>query len=489
MGLRQTRRRRSSQEPGRCGGADHISALPDDLLLQILAGLGYTAAAARTSGLSRRWRGLWASLGDISLRDVPFPSLAAVLSRVARPPPPAISLLDIDVPKQNRRVPREHWPARADFASLMRAAARLAPERLILSLPPGGSNPNPVDFHLPCFHRAVSIVLESLPFVLRAPAAGGEFTALHTLRLLDCIVVDEDLAALLSCCPRLRVLVLTFKATNWLHHHRCRTVHSATLQELTVDSKRAWVSRVDIVAPALKQLGVSFWAYQEASISISAPMVETFWWQCFYATETIGFGLWSLQALTLLTPEKQGELPKLHICATNSSYTFSDEEANLAHEIEKHMVFEFFELELQLSTMGHVFGAFVLHVLEMNRICPVVRRLKVVWLSSPEKEACPANCPCEPMDWRTQIISLTALEEVEMDGFEGDDHEHDLLKLLLSCAPMLRRMTVKMSREVSLSDDDGCTKLYDIFKAYSSVECLVYLSSGLLHHSENCLPT
>ena len=204
MGLRQTRRRRSSQEPGRCGGADHISGLPDDLLLLILARLGGTAAAARTSGLSRRWRGLWASLGDIFLCYVPLPSVAAVLSRVARPPAPSVSLLEIHVPRQNRRVPREHWPDRADVASLLRAAARLAPEQLVLALPQTGSNPNPAEVHLPCFRRAASIVLESLPFVLRAPPAadGGDFAALQTLHLLDCIIVDVELDTLLSCCPR-----------------------------------------------------------------------------------------------------------------------------------------------------------------------------------------------------------------------------------------------------------------------------------------------
>uniref|UniRef100_A0ACD5UIC0 Uncharacterized protein n=1 Tax=Avena sativa TaxID=4498 RepID=A0ACD5UIC0_AVESA len=318
MGLRPRRRRRTSkaQQPG---GADHISALPDDLLLLILAGLGCTAAAARTCGLSRRWRGLWARLGDIFLRDVPFESLAAVLSCVARPPPPVISLLEIRVPKQNRRVPREHWPVREDVASLVRAAARLAPERLVLALPPGGSNPNPADLHLPCLRRAASIVLESLPFVIRAPVtAGDEFPALHTLRLLDCIVVDKDLDALLSRCPRLRVLELRHKRTACRGAHRQRTVRSATLQELVVDSDTGWLSRIRIVAPALKQLTMSFWAYKAASISISTPILEKVSWQCSYhKTATIRFGLWSLEMLRLETAQMPGHLPSLQIYATN----------------------------------------------------------------------------------------------------------------------------------------------------------------------------
>jgi hypothetical protein len=68
---------------------------------------------------------------------------------------------------------------------------------------------------------------------------------------------------------------------------------------------------------------------------------------------------------------------------------------------------------------------------------------------------------------------LTALEEVDIYGFEGEDHEYDLLKVILSCAPMLRRLTVELSHVLSASND-ARTKIYDL-AANSSVECLVYL--------------
>ena len=74
-------------------------------------------------------------------------------------------------------------------------------------------------------------------------------------------------------------------------------------------------------------------------------------------------------------------------------------------------------------------------------------------------------------------MSLTALKEMEVDGFEGEDHEFDFLKLVFKSAPNLDRVTVKLSREVS-SSSDICTKLYDIFGAYSYVECCVCLNSG-----------
>ena len=95
-----------------------------------------------------------------------------------------------------------------------------------------------------------------------------------------------------------------------------------------------------------------------------------------------------------------------------------------------------------------------------------------------EEEGCPTNCSCDPTDWKTQTISLTALEEMEIDGFKGEDHEYDFLKLVFMSAPILKRVTVKMSDEDSSSSRGSTDQLYDIFRTYSSVECCVYLSSG-----------
>ncbi|TVU41090.1 hypothetical protein EJB05_14584, partial [Eragrostis curvula] len=52
------------------GGKDLISDLPDDILHHILVRLSSTAAAARTSVLSRRWRYIWASVPELHIRKL-----------------------------------------------------------------------------------------------------------------------------------------------------------------------------------------------------------------------------------------------------------------------------------------------------------------------------------------------------------------------------------------------------------------------------------
>jgi hypothetical protein len=76
----------------RGGGADLISALPEDLLIQVLVRLRCARAAARTSLLSRRWRGLWTCLPDLIFRNVAIRSIQAALSSLQGH---GLSLLDI----------------------------------------------------------------------------------------------------------------------------------------------------------------------------------------------------------------------------------------------------------------------------------------------------------------------------------------------------------------------------------------------------------
>jgi hypothetical protein len=74
---------------------------------------------------------------------------------------------------------------------------------------------------------------------------------------------------------------------------------------------------------------------------------------------------------------------------------------------------------------------------------------------------------------------LTHLEEVEIDYFRGGDDEIDLVTLLFGSAPMLKRLTIKLARKIKQSDTQSCAMtLHNIYLAYPSVKCSVYLSSG-----------
>ncbi|XP_044436432.1 putative FBD-associated F-box protein At5g50270 [Triticum aestivum] len=242
MELRSGRRLRSSeQQPP--PGVDRISALPDDLLLLVLARLPCASAAARTGVLSSRWRDLWARPYQIVFRDVPFRSLEAALGSVDSP---AVSILEIHVPYEC--VPNP-FPDTAGVDSLLRAAARLEPAEFVFALPGHLSSPC-VDVDLSCFHRTTSIELDSCLLFLRVPT-GVDFPALEMLSLSGRI---PDLDPLLSCCPRLRTLQLR----SIVHDTSDLSVTSASLHELVVDRSSKRTSRVNIVAPMLKQLTMSF---------------------------------------------------------------------------------------------------------------------------------------------------------------------------------------------------------------------------------------
>ncbi|KAF7111585.1 hypothetical protein CFC21_111575 [Triticum aestivum] len=484
--------RSSSQEPdGPCDGADRLSALPDDLLLDVLARLPCAAAAARTEVLSRRWLGLWAGLRQIVFRGVALPSLEAALGRVDLPLP-AVSLIKIRVPIKQQRPhqpapkDKEHWrdSAGVPINSLLRAAARLEPEKLDFRIPSGISE-RALAVDLPCLPRATFIALNfSSLFSLAAVPAGAEFPALETLSLAECIT---DLGGLLSCCPRLRTLRLSRAV---FPDCVIRVVNSPLLQELVVECEARLTQRVVIVAPELKQLTISFTSVVAVNITVLAPVVEKISWQCCYLGPYIVFGLWSLSKLRLQSAERQGEPTTLYIYACVDPSPFRAQVHNFRREIQRHMVAAFSVFELHLTAKGHAFGAFVVHhLLGMDRISTATRRLKVVLHRSELREVCPTHCPCESPNWRSQTISLDALEEVEFNGFDGVDHEFDLLELILGCAPMLKRMIVKLSEETSASND-GCAKIVNIFKqASSSVECNVYHSSGIMYSSQNCPST
>lgn len=99
--------RRSQRPPHRVrfwcgpgGGPDRLSALPDDMLLLVLARLRCSRSTTRTGVLSRRWRGLWTSLPDLIFRDVAPAQIEAALAGLAGSPW-VLNALDIKISPSN----------------------------------------------------------------------------------------------------------------------------------------------------------------------------------------------------------------------------------------------------------------------------------------------------------------------------------------------------------------------------------------------------
>lgn len=145
-----------------------------------------------------------------------------------------------------------------------------------------------------------------------------------------------------------------------------------------------------------------------------------------------------------------------------------DGELNFAQEIAKLPVTNFSVIELYFKYERHVYGALVLQLLQIHQICAAAKKLKVFLpLQRKEKRACLGDCPCDkPKNWRSQNIFYTSLEEVEIYGFKGEDHEYDFLRLILICSPMLKRLTMRLAQAF-----EGCTtKLSSILLAHPSVD-------------------
>ncbi|KAM3262821.1 hypothetical protein ACQJBY_053130 [Aegilops geniculata] len=357
------------------------------------------------------------------------------------------------------------------FASLLRAAARLSPQDVIVTHEIYGH----VTVDLPCFHRATSIMMDLHYDISFTVLPTSEFSALEMLSLPGkCRVLD--IGTLVTCCPRLRTLKATV-AGNII-------VHSALLQELDIDRDIDTGCRgIDIVTPVLKQLQLKDRAGGDIGVSILAPAIEKVWWQRWYTGLPLVFGCWWLERMSIETIERSHvdswedscsqmqQLPRFHVlCLQLYSGNHLDAQLNFAQEMEKLPVTNFSVLELNFELYSHGYGALVLHLLRMRRIRATTKRLKVILPSWPKgrRQACLGNCSCDmPKNWSCQSAFYTRLEEVEIHNFGGKDHEHDFLKLIFKCSPKLKRMTVRLACTFK-----GCTtKLHNIFLAHPSVNC------------------
>lgn len=255
-------------------------------------------AAARTSVLSHRWcRGLWRHLLELYFLDTPRRALEDALPQIAVP---KVSLLHIVPDSSSWCVNVGQRFSTASIASLLRDATRLDPVDLKFV---GWLEPKDrgIAAELPCFSRATSINLDVPCLNLTLPAQSGEFPVLERLAITGCLV---DIGALISRCPRLRVLELKlYQNTNVI------LVHSATIEELTVTSyhnNSGAVQGLDIVTPLLKKLKLRINMKKDFAMSFVAPMLENLYWNCrwcWFDFDVCIDGMWCFRHLQLHTGE------------------------------------------------------------------------------------------------------------------------------------------------------------------------------------------
>jgi hypothetical protein len=263
----------------RRGAEDLISGLPDELLHTILVRLKSAAAAARTSVLSRRWRGVWAHMPELVLRGsrarataTPNPSalldsIDAALNFYAAP---TLHSLKIDVTGIDWcDVPANRIAPWLRFAS-QRLAGKLCISLCVFVMPWGIKIKE--QLALPIFERATEIDIK-LPviFFLRPPPTGS-FSALTDLKISCARMDGGELGCVVSSpqCPRLRKLRI-FAVTLDPNCDVCICSESVECLDYRADN----TGMLEVNAPKLQEISVSRAA---KAACIVAPNLENIKW-------------------------------------------------------------------------------------------------------------------------------------------------------------------------------------------------------------------
>ncbi|KAL6647705.1 hypothetical protein ACP70R_015142 [Stipagrostis hirtigluma subsp. patula] len=470
-----------SDDDDAAAGEDRLSALPDDILLLVLLRLD-TAAAGRTSVLSRRWRRLWALLPALSFPFAPSPRLIA--SALAAHEAAILHLFVGTLGASPDSV----------AACLANAAPRAYGCVVFRNgVPEGNADDDEEEeeeageggaFELPCLEHADAVCLDLGLLGLAVPLA-GVFARLTELSLIAVRLHGPcELGDVVSSprCPCLQRLVV--HCASGLGN---LSIHSESLIFLNLDDLYG-LRRLTIVAPALKQLRLhSCFAQDQRIADILAPELELLYWRDAYDPSSVQLG-------------KMEQVKKL---ATNYFLVFGHH--NCRHNRDSLRLLQRFQavdylammlvyrrgtdnieylmdditflprttrLGLMICNEGHSFGAGVFHVL---RLCTGIQSLFLVRQSNLEaslaQSSCQSGCICDqPANWKTEELSLNCLEEVKIIDLSGAEHEVAFLKRLFHCATVLKKMTITCDRSIS---ESNARELCQTLSSFSRPETVV----------------
>ncbi|CAN6180946.1 unnamed protein product [Urochloa humidicola] len=460
---------------GSVAGEDRLSALPDDLLAQILRPLG-TPDAVRTRLVSRRWRRLWSLLPELRVPSLPGDPIRfrdALAGHQVR-----LSSLQVLSTSGGAADPKSIsiWlPAAAacvsgHFALVVNQispAAEAAEEE---------GRDGIVD--LPCFEDAtgITIRLGHLGLAVPPPAA-GVFARLVSLRL-ECVWFEdpselEDAIALR--CPCLQ------------HFRLCQTLRMYTL---TVSSKTILKMELEelhglweliVETPELRELCVSRCLLDDDPIAvITVPRLESLEWKYsageiesaelgemphlrslgklaffVYGLHDLSYNRTTVQFLQRFRAMETlklmlGYLPEINI------FQYLMEEMNVLPDLAI--------LHLMVDPYGHAFGAGAFHVLKM---CTGIRKLILQLSGSSDVEepnACGTGCICgQQTNWQTEEFLFAHLQEVEIRNFRGSDHEDSFVKRLFESATAMAKLKVTFDASVTESRARELCHMFESF--------------------------
>ncbi|TKW30128.1 hypothetical protein SEVIR_2G014600v4 [Setaria viridis] len=473
-------------------GGDLLSALPDDVLVLILLRLG-TAAAVQTSSLSRRWRRVWALLPELRFHLAPDgPRIRELLDAPEAPELRCVSVTTEDAAPHSAAA----W--------LPVAARRLSGDLVYHNVVPGnhvdeddddddgdeeGAEEAGVrgDVQLPCFGKAIKIVL-NLGFLSLALPSMGIFPRLTKLSLSRVRFRGPcELGNLVSSprCPCLQKLKV--HDSRGLHN---LSIHSESLLQIKLESLYS-LQQLTIVAPALLGLAVTFSFIDDDPskpiANISAPQLVSLTWRDLYDPRYVHLGnLGRLQKLNsfFIVFGQHASRDKNQYCLRLL------QQFQVIHSLKLMLVYrkdiddfqylmgdmkmlpQITFLQLAVSNEGHAFGASSFHLL---RMCTGLRRLVFVLHDNRNLEAqstCPSGCICDqPTSWKTEGLVLNHLEHVTIFGLQGAEREVTFVKQLFSWGMVLKNIRITFDYQVTESKArDFCQALAGFSRPETFVE-------------------